>query len=114
MAVTCDYCRGACAVGAVKCQSCGAPVSVATSDYRVCPHCERKLLALGSPACNYCGRALPDNYVKAREATLRRVNENNRERAGGDAGDEWAEHESDTVRRLLDNLLGADEKPRRK
>jgi hypothetical protein len=57
---------------------------------------------------------LPDNYVKAREATLRRVHENNRERAGGDAGDEWAEHESDTVRRLLDNLLGADEKPRRK
>jgi len=52
--------------------------------------------------------------MKAREATLHRINENNRERTGDDAGEEWAEQESNTVRRLLDNLFGADEKPRRK
>lgn len=37
--------------------------------------CHRKLLALGSPACSYCGRRLPDEYVRAREADLRRIME---------------------------------------
>lgn len=35
--------------------------------------CHRKLLALGSPACSYCGRRLPNEYIKAREADLRRI-----------------------------------------
>ena len=33
------------------------------------------LLALGSPACNYCGRRLPEDYIKAREADLHRLTE---------------------------------------
>jgi hypothetical protein len=37
--------------------------------------CHRKLLALASPACNYCGRRLPDEYIKAREADLKRITE---------------------------------------
>jgi hypothetical protein len=31
------------------------------------------LLALGSPACNYCGRRLPDEYIRAREGDLQRL-----------------------------------------
>ena len=33
------------------------------------------LLALGSPACNYCGRRLPEEYIKAREGDLQRLTE---------------------------------------
>jgi hypothetical protein len=33
------------------------------------------LLALASPACNYCGRRLPREYIEAREADLHRVSE---------------------------------------
>ncbi len=75
MPSNCDYCQGACADGATKCPTCGAPLNAAPVDYRVCPFCRRRLLALGSPACNYCGRALPENYVKAREAILRRIDD---------------------------------------
>lgn len=78
MNVTCEYCKSACESGAIKCRNCGAPLSgeaPATSDYRSCPYCRRKLLALGSPACNYCGRRLPDDYINAREADLRRIGE---------------------------------------
>ena len=35
--------------------------------------CHRKLLALASPACNYCGRRLPDEYIEARESDLKRI-----------------------------------------
>ena len=44
-------------------------------DFRLCPTCHRKRLALGSPACNYCGRRLPEEYIKAREGDLKRVTE---------------------------------------
>ena len=37
--------------------------------------CHRKLLALASPACNYCGRRLPDEYIEARESDLKRITE---------------------------------------
>lgn len=47
----------------------------AIPDFRSCPYCRRKLLALGSPACNYCGRRLPDEYIKAREADLKRMSD---------------------------------------
>ena len=74
MLLTCDYCRSACAETAVKCESCGAPLDhAAPADYRVCPHCSRRLLSLGSPTCNHCGRVLPAKYMKAREAALRRI-----------------------------------------
>ena len=64
--------------GAVKCENCGAPIAgdgSALPDFRHCPACHRKLLALGSPACNYCGRRLPDDYIKAREADMKRLSE---------------------------------------
>ena len=74
MSRTCDYCEGALAEGATKCANCGAAVGErGARDFRFCPHCERRLLALGSPACNYCGRALPEEYVRARDALWQKV-----------------------------------------
>ena len=78
MAKTCEYCKGTCEDEALKCRNCGAPLSREDSpctDYRSCPYCHRKLLALASPACNYCGRRLPEEYIKAREADLLRISE---------------------------------------
>ena len=78
MQKTCDYCKGPNEEALLKCQNCGAPVARADSvlpDFRLCPYCRRKLLALASPACNYCGRRLPDEYIKAREAHLQRITE---------------------------------------
>lgn len=28
---------------------------------------------MASPACSYCGRRLPEDYIKAREADLKRI-----------------------------------------
>lgn len=73
---TCSYCLGACAEQDSKCGNCGAPVEsgvLAPVDYRHCPACRRRLLALASPACNHCGRRLPAAYIKAREADLKRI-----------------------------------------
>src|SRR5215470_6034762 len=77
-AVICDYCNSQLAEGEMKCGNCGAPIVVdaaSAPDYRHCPLCHRKLLALGSPACSYCGRRLPADYLKARESDLKRINE---------------------------------------
>ena len=76
--MTCEYCNSLVADSVIKCGNCGAPISLAAADqpdFRHCPMCHRKLLALASPACSYCGRRLPDEYLKAREADLRRVME---------------------------------------
>ena len=61
----------------MKCANCGAPITRDSSvpDYRCCPACHRKLLALGSPACSYCGRRLPDEFIRAREEDLKRITE---------------------------------------
>ena len=59
----------------MKCESCGAPIDLAVTDFRSCPYCRRRLLALASPACNYCGRRLPEKFIKARESDLRRIKE---------------------------------------
>lgn len=79
--VICQYCSSPLSEGELKCQNCGAPVisgdADSSSDFRTCPFCHRKLLALASPACNYCGRRLPESYIKAREADFRRVAELN-------------------------------------
>jgi hypothetical protein len=74
----CEYCSGSIGEGETKCGNCGAPVVAdgsALPDFRSCPFCHRRLLALGSPACSYCGRRLPDEYIKAREADLRRMSD---------------------------------------
>ena len=76
MASTCGYCGSSLDDGAARCESCGAPVSrdgASEPDFRSCPYCRRKLLALASPACSYCGKRLPGDYIKAREADLRRI-----------------------------------------
>jgi hypothetical protein len=57
----------------VKCDNCGAPVTASSKDLSYCPHCNRKLLALASPACSYCGKWLPEKYLHAREGVLRRI-----------------------------------------
>ena len=78
MLSTCDYCGGSIGEAEKKCGNCGAPVVRDQSplpDFRSCPFCHRRLVALASPACNYCGRRLPDDYIKAREADLKRVTE---------------------------------------
>ena len=75
MSRSCDYCQGSLGEGAAKCPNCGAAAAGAREapDFRFCPHCKRRLLALGSPACNYCGRALPEDYVRARDALWQKV-----------------------------------------
>ena len=76
--MTCDYCKSSIVESEMNCANCGAPIvrdRAALPDFRYCPMCYRKLLALGSPACNYCGRRLPDEYIKAREADLKRITE---------------------------------------
>jgi predicted amidophosphoribosyltransferase len=107
MPVTCEYCHGALGEGATKCANCGAAVGEReAADYRFCPHCKRRLLALGSPACNYCGRALPEEYVRARESLLRRIGE-----AGKASPEELEELEKgsdDALRRALKSLFDLD------
>jgi DNA-directed RNA polymerase subunit RPC12/RpoP len=76
MRLRCDYCQSECDQGAERCPSCGAPVNhlgVTALDYRRCPFCSRKLLALASPACSYCGRRLPQVYIASHEADLKRM-----------------------------------------
>jgi len=110
--MTCDYCRGALKDGATKCENCGAAVGErGPRDFRFCPHCERRLLALGSPACSYCGRALPEDFVKAREQMRQRLNELGAGRAS-EAEREALENEGDeSMRRALKALLGFKDKP---
>jgi predicted amidophosphoribosyltransferase len=106
MPATCDYCQSAVQDGAVKCPNCGAAASSASApDFRFCPHCKRRLLALGSPACNYCGRALPEDYVRAREALWQKVSKASPEELAE------LEHDGDdALKRALKSLLDLDRK----
>lgn len=104
--MTCDYCHGALKEGATKCVNCGAAVGEREErDFRFCPHCKRRLLALGSPACNYCGRALPEDFIKAREHMWQRVNELSTGRAGEDEKEALENESDDAMRRALKALL---------
>lgn len=87
--------------GAAKCPNCGAAAAAREApDFRFCPHCRRRLLALGSPACNYCGRALPEEYLRAREALWQKVSQATPEELEG------MEHEGDdALKRALKALL---------
>lgn len=113
--MTCEYCQTPCEEGATKCCSCGAPLAADTvaPDFSVCPFCRRKLLALGSPACNYCGKRLPASYTKAREAALNRIAELEAQHTRGEDATPNAE-DSDFVRRTLDVFLKADARLRRR
>jgi predicted amidophosphoribosyltransferase len=102
----CDYCQSALEEGATKCENCGASLGEReATDYRFCPFCKRRLLALGSPACNYCGRALPDDFVKAREAMLHRVSDVSAGHASDEEVKELEEESDDAMRRALRSLL---------
>ena len=96
--MTCDYCKTSILEGKMKCANCGAPISSdgsALPDFRSCPMCHRKLLALGSPTCSYCGRRLPDEYIRVREADLRRIIEveemEEKNEPGGGVGELFSE-----------------------
>ena len=106
MALTCDYCHGALEEGAKKCANCGAAVGAGEPrDFRFCPHCKRRLLALGSPACNYCGRALPDDYVRAREALWQKVSDAGAGKATPAELEELEKGGDDALRRALKSLF---------
>ncbi|HWW76002.1 MAG TPA: hypothetical protein VNZ44_11420 [Pyrinomonadaceae bacterium] len=113
MPLTCEYCRGALEEGATKCANCGAAVGErAAKDFRFCPFCERRLLALGSPACNYCGRALPEDYVRAREHIRQRIRD--AEDASPEELEELEKGSDDALRRALKSLFDLDGRTRRK
>ena len=114
MSLTCDYCHGVCEERATKCESCGARLGPKPAiDYRFCPHCRRRLVALGSPACNYCGQALPEEYLKAREAMRQRISEMSAGHGGPeDAGDLGGD--DNALRRALKSLFDLDDISRRK
>lgn len=112
MSLTCDYCHSAREDGATKCASCGASFGPKpVTDYRFCPHCRRRLVALGSPACNYCGQALPEDYLKAREAMRQRINDVSEGRAEPEDLDEEGDG---PLRRALKSLFDLDDLSRRK
>lgn len=106
MALTCDYCHSVLEEGATKCENCGASLEEReAADFRFCPSCKRRLLALGSPACNYCGRALPEDFVKAREALRQRVSDVSEGHASEEQIRELEEESDDAMRRALRSLL---------
>ena len=106
MTRNCDYCQGLMEEGAAKCANCGAAVVTRESaDFRFCPHCKRRLLALGSPACNYCGRALPEDYQRAREALRQKVSQ-----ATPEELEELQQDGDDALKRALKALLDLERK----
>jgi len=108
---TCQYCQGVLEDGAKKCADCGAPSAASEpTDYRVCPFCRRRLLALGSPACNYCGRALPEDYVRAREAIMQRIGE----AQTAEEREDLERDSDDALKRALKSLFDLDDASRRK
>ena len=106
MVVTCDYCHGALEEGAKKCANCGAAVGAGEPcDFRFCPYCKRRLLALGSPACNYCGRALPEEYMRARAALWQKVSDAGAGKATSEELEELEKGSDEALRRALKSLL---------
>ena len=87
MMENCNYCDsriGDSAAG--QCAQCGAPVSLKPRDYTLCPYCRRKLLAMASIACNYCGKALPPDYIQTRQTVARTIADQSKPSADGGAG----------------------------
>ncbi|HEX8557965.1 MAG TPA: hypothetical protein VF668_07695 [Pyrinomonadaceae bacterium] len=108
MSANCEYCHGVLQEGAAKCANCGAAAAARAGeprDYRFCPHCKRRLLALGSPACNYCGRALPEEYVRAREALWQKLDDARAGRLTPEELEKLGRDGDDALRRALKSLL---------
>jgi predicted amidophosphoribosyltransferase len=111
MPLTCEYCHGSLEEGATKCANCGAAVGAReATDFRFCPNCKRRLLALGSPACNYCGRALPADYVRAREQMWQRINDASAGNATREELEELERQGDSALRRALKSLLDLNER----
>jgi RNA polymerase subunit RPABC4/transcription elongation factor Spt4 len=109
--MTCDYCQSLIEEGAAKCGNCGAEAGTREAiDFRFIPHCKRRLLALGSPACNYCGRALPEDYVRAREALWQKVSDARAGKATPEELEELERSGDDALKRALKALLDLDGK----
>jgi hypothetical protein len=114
MSEVCQYCHGRLGEGATKCANCGAaPAPAEPPDFRYCPHCRRRLVALGSPACNYCGKALPENFLKAREAMWQRINDARAGRASEEELKELEDSGDDALRRALRSLFDLNDRTRR-
>jgi hypothetical protein len=114
MPAICEYCRSAREESALKCPHCGAAAGPREApDFRFCPHCQRRLVALGSPACNYCGKALPEDFVKARAAMWQRINEASSGRADEEELKELENSGDDALRRALRSLFDLNERTRR-
>ena len=106
MSQTCEYCQSVIEEGATKCENCGASLEGReATDFRFCPFCKRRLLALGSPACNYCGRALPEDFVKAREAIRQRVSDVSEGHASEEEIEALENESDEAMRRALRSLL---------
>ncbi|HZS43837.1 MAG TPA: hypothetical protein VFC63_01935 [Blastocatellia bacterium] len=58
-----------------RCAQCGGQIAIKQRNYTVCPYCKRKLLALASIACNYCGKGLPEEYIRTRQAVAQTIAE---------------------------------------
>src|ERR1051325_11009766 len=111
MALKGDASPGALEGGGARCANGGAAVGEREArDFRFCPHCKRRLLALGSPACNYCGRALPEEFVRAREHMLQRVNDVSAGRADEDEREALENEGDDAMRRALKALFDLNKK----
>ena len=111
--MNCDYCRNVIEAGAAKCSNCGAAAGAREApDFRFCPHCKRRLLALGSPACNYCGRALPEDYVRAREALWQKLGDAREGKATPEELEELERTTDDALKRALKALRDLEGKSR--
>lgn len=109
--MNCDYCQNVIEAGAAKCSNCGAAVGAREApDFRFCPHCKRRLLALGSPACNYCGCALPADYVRAREALWQKLDDAREGKATPEELEALERTTDDALKRALKALLDLDGK----
>jgi hypothetical protein len=74
MSLTCEYCHSLYEDDALKCPNCAAPINDGEPfDMRFCPYCKKKLLAIGSPACNYCGKKLPSSFIKAHKVSQEKI-----------------------------------------
>lgn len=109
MILKCDNCQASNGEGASECTNCGAPilatsagdVSTVAPDFRFCPHCNRRLLALGSPACNYCGRPLPEDFQKARSAMWERLQSVSEGRASDEEIEQLEREGDEDLRRAV-------------
>ncbi|HEX7313402.1 MAG TPA: hypothetical protein VF297_05750 [Pyrinomonadaceae bacterium] len=109
--MNCEYCQSLIEAGAAKCSNCGAATGAREApDFRYCPHCKRRLLALGSPACNYCGRALPADYVRARDALWQKLSDVRAGKATPEDLEELERTNDDALKRALKALLDLDGK----